>query len=318
MTKLQSKVIFVFAQIKSKIIFYRQQRRLAELIFLIKTFNYFKSITHYMKYKICTNCGAENEASSSVCSNCGFILPGAIRSHKNKRINIETEIQSNPSYQITKKSNLIIAEYRPNPVIYKHLMKQSMAAVAISTPISVIFPLLNGGFSGLYGPFIIATVIILVFYLATVPLTYLKLKKDLWGYFAVRYLITQNSIVVFVFRNGKLVDYVTPISEISGVIISQKGLTKFGLANVIIQTKLFDRNPRKMQEKSIPDIDEAIAAEPENDEMKKKKLKIKSPVKSLRILGRQLKYLNLEDAQNAKRQIESLVVKASMKSKVET
>ena len=271
-----------------------------------------------MKYKICSNCGAENEVSSSVCSNCGFILPDAIRSHKNKRINIETEIQSNLSYQNTKKSNLIIAEYRPNPVMYKHLIKKGMAAVAISSPISVILPLLNGGFSGLFGPFIIATITILVIYLAIVPLTYLKLKKDLWKFFAVRYLITQNSVVVFVFRNGKLLDYVTPISEISGVIISQKGLTKFGLANVIIQTKLFDRNSRKMQEKSIPDIDKAMAAEPENDEIIKKKLKIKSPKKSLRILGRQLKYLNLEDAQNAKRQIESLVVKASKKSKVET
>lgn len=269
-----------------------------------------------MKYKVCTNCGAENDANSSLCSSCGFVLPDAIKAPKNKRIDIETEIESNAAYISIKKYDKIIAEYRPNPKIYKHLMKQSMASLAISTPFSVLLPLLNGGFSGLYGPLIIVTVIIIVFYVATLPITYFRLKKNLWGFFAVRYLITQNRVVVFVFKNGKLLDNVTPINEISGALISQKGLTKYGLANVILKTRLFDRDSRKMQKKSIPIIDEALAVEPDNYEISKKKLKIKSVRKRSRFLGRQLKYLNLEDAQNAKRQIDSLILENSKKSRV--
>ena len=129
-------------------------------------------------------------------------------------------------------------------------------------------------------------------------------------------MITQNSVIAFVFRKDRLVDYVTPINEISSVLITQKNLTKFGLANVTIQMKLFDRKSRKERKESIPIIEEALTDEPENNETARKKLKVKSGEKRLRVLGRQLKYLNLKDAQDAKKQIESLILKTENRPKV--
>lgn len=269
-----------------------------------------------MRYKVCMNCGAENEANSSLCSTCGFVLPDAVKYNKNKKIDIETEIQSNASYLNIKKSEQIIAEYRPNPSIYKHLLKQGMTGVIISTPISVFLPLLSDGSTGLSNPLFLTIIIILVFYLITLPLTYFGIKKNLLGIFAARYLITQNSVIAYVFRKGQLVDYVTPINEISDVIITQKNLTKFGLANVIIKNKLFDRKSRKEQRESIPAIEEAIANEPENNEVPQKKLKVKYGSRRTKILAHQFKYLDLKDAQVAKKQIESLISETTKKPKV--
>ena len=269
-----------------------------------------------MRCKVCTNCGAENDATSSLCSTCGFVLPDAVKSSKTKKIDIETEIQSNSSYHNIKKNDQIIAEYRPNPIIYSHLLKQGIITAAISTPISIALPLLSDEFTGLSDPFVLGVIIILIIYLATLPLTYIRLKKYLWRLFAARYLITQNNVIVFVFRKGRLVDYATPINEISGVLITQKNLIKFGLANATIQMKLFARKPRKERKESIPIIEEALTDEPENNGIARKKLKVKSGGKRLRVLGRQLKYLNLKDAQDAKKLIESLILKTENRPKV--
>ena len=235
-----------------------------------------------MRYKVCTNCGAENDATSSLCSTCGFVLPDAVKSSKTKKIDIETEIQSNSSYHNIKKNDQIIAEYRPNPVIYGHLLKQSMMTAVISTPISIGLPLLSDEFTGLSDPFVLGIIIILIIYLATLPITYFRLKKYLWGLFAARYLITQNSVIVFVFRKGRLVDYATPINEISSVLITQKNLIKFGLANATIKMKLFARKSRKERKESIPIIEEALTDTLIND-----MVRIASPILYFRFALRQ-------------------------------
>ena len=246
-----------------------------------------------MKKVHCPECGAINDASSISCYSCGSLLVGAkpvkrVRETKNKD-NLPTPVQK------FEKGETLLGEFYPSPGLRRYYITIG----ALSTFFSLFLPATLSFFENLFSTsvsfFNSALYETIVYGATAIPAFYLGARQINSRFRKTKYLITNQRVILNVWRNGLKVSII-PYQEISSLqVVQPKYFKKHGYASVtIIKKKDSYRILEKLRKKEpLLDPENLKVIKEEEQAMKVQKIR---KVKRLKIGGNVIADLDETDA----------------------
>ena len=248
-----------------------------------------------MKKVYCPECGAINDASSISCYSCGSLLVGAkpvkkVRGTKYKD-NLPTQVQK------FENGETLLGEFYPSPDLRRYYITIGALSTFFSLFIPAIFSLIQYLYLYSASPYSFSSGLYetIVYGATAIPAFYLGARQINSRFRKTKYLITNQRVILNVWRNGLKVSII-PYQEISSLqVVQPKYFKKHGYASVtIIKKKDSYRILEKLRKKEpLLDPENLKVIKEEEQAMKVQKIR---KVKRLKIGGNVIADLDETDA----------------------
>lgn len=233
-----------------------------------------------MKKVYCPECGAINDASSISCYSCGSLLVGAkplkkVRETKNKD-NLPTTVQK------FEKGETLLGKFYPSAGLRRYYITIGALSTFFSLFVPATISLIENLSSASISSFNSVLYETIVYGATAIPAFILGARQINSRFRKTNYLITNQRVILNVWRNGLKVSII-PYQEISSLqVVQPKYFKKHGFASVtIIKKKDSNRILEKLRKKEpLLDPENLKVIKEEEQAMKVQKIR---KVKRLKI-----------------------------------